>query len=174
MLTLLAAMALEILIPHPKGYVCFRAAAPLVIDGKLDDAAWKSAQWTDDFVDIQGDKKPRPRFKTRTKMLWDDEFLYIGAELEEPHVWATLTQRDAVIFHDNDFEVFLDPDGDNHLYAELEINALNTVWDLLLVRPYRDGGPAITGWDIPGLRTGVSIQGTLNDPSDVDEGWSVE
>ena len=43
--------------------------------------------------------------------------------------------------------MFIDPDGDNHLYYEFEINALNTVWDLLLPKPYRDGGPALNGWE---------------------------
>jgi hypothetical protein len=107
-------------------------------------------------------------------MLWSDERLYIGAELEETHIWGTITERDAVIFQDNDFEVFLDPDGDHHMYAEIEVNALNTVWDLLLVRPYRDGGPAITGWDIKGLQTAVHYRGSLNDPDGDDEAWTVE
>ena len=70
-------------------------------------------------------------------MLWDDTYFYIGAELVEPHLWATLTQHDSVIFHDNDFEVFIDPNGDNHEYYEFEINALGTGWDLLLPRPYQ-------------------------------------
>ena len=65
--------------------------------------------WTTDFVDIQGGAKPTPRFRTRAKLLWDDDYLYIAAELEEPHVWATLTQHDSVIFQDPDFEVFIDP-----------------------------------------------------------------
>jgi hypothetical protein len=107
-------------------------------------------------------------------MLWDDEYLYVAADLEEPDVWGTLTERDAVIFQDNDFEVFIDPDGDTHAYYELEVNALGTPWDLLLVKPYRDGGPAINGWDIAGLRVGVDVRGTLNRPGDRDEGWSVE
>jgi hypothetical protein len=107
-------------------------------------------------------------------MLWDDKYFYIGAELEEPHVWATLTKHDSVIFNDNDFEVFIDPDGDNHNYAELEINALNTTWDLLLQKPYRDGGPALNDWEIPGLKNAVHIDGTLNDPRDRDRGWTVE
>ena len=98
--------------------------------------------------------KPKPRFRTRVKMLWDDEALYIAAEMEEPHVWATLTEHDSVIFHDNDFEVFLDPDGDNHLYGELELNALNTTWDLLLTKPYKDGGQAINAWEITGPEDG--------------------
>ena len=107
-------------------------------------------------------------------MLWDDRFLYIGAELEEPHVWATLTAHDSVIFHDNDFEVFLNPSGDGRNYFEFEINALNTSWDLFLPKPYREGGKADNGWDIPGLQTGVAIDGTLNDPKDRDRGWTVE
>src|SRR5262249_8616252 len=159
---------------HPKGYVCYRTAQPLHIDGRLDKAAGRAAPWTDYFVDIAGDAKPRPRRHTRVKMLWDDQFFYIGAELEEPHVWATLTQHDAVIFRDNDFEVFIDPNGDNHEYYEFEINALNTGWDLLLPRPYKDGGRAINSWEIPGLKTAVHVDGTLNDPRDKDRGWTVE
>lgn len=159
---------------YPRHYICHRARKPLVIDGKLDDAAWKDAPWTEEFVDIEGDAKPRPRFRTRAKMLWDDRYFYIGADMEEPHVWATLTAHDSVIFHDNDFEVFIDPDGDNHNYYEIEINALNTVWDLRLPKPYRDGGPALNEWEIPGLQTAVYVDGSLNDPHDTDRGWSVE
>jgi Carbohydrate family 9 binding domain-like len=158
----------------PRGYVCYRASTPVAVDGKLDDAAWQAAPWTEDFVDIEGDLKPPPRFRTRLKMLWDDTYFYVGAELQEPHVWGTLTQHDAVIFRDNDFEVFIDPDGDNHNYAEFEINALNTGWDLLLSKPYRDGGVADDGWEIPGLKTAVYVDGTVNNPGDTDRGWSVE
>ena len=64
-----------------------------------------------------------------------------------------------MIFRDNDFEVFIDPDGDTHAYYELEVNALGTPWDLMLIKPYRDGGPAINGWDIDGLQVGVERQG---------------
>jgi hypothetical protein len=160
--------------PHPKGYVCYRAAKPPKIDGQLDDDAWKQAPWTDWFVDIEGDAKPKPRFRTRAKMLWDDDYFYVGAYLEEPHVWGTLTEHDSVIFQDNDFEVFIDPDGDNHEYGEFEINALNTTWDLLLTRPYRDQGRAVNAWEIPGLKHAVHVDGTLNDARDTDRGWSVE
>jgi predicted metalloprotease with PDZ domain len=159
---------------HPKGHVAYRTPKPIEVDGKLDDAAWESAPWTDAFVDIEGDRKPRPRFETRAKMLWDDEYFYVAAKLNEPHVWGTLTEHDSVIFHDDDFEVFIDPDGDNHNYYEIEINALGAEWDLFLPKPYRDGGPADNSWEIPGLKKAVAVQGTLNDPADVDEGWTVE
>lgn len=158
----------------PRQYVCYRAGGPVEIDGALTEECWRNAPWTEAFVDIEGSERPAPRFATRVKMLWDDSCFYVACEMEEPDVWATLTERDAVIFHDNDFEVFVDPDGDTHEYYELEVNALGTEWDLLLIRPYRDGGPAVDSWDIRGLRTGIAIDGTLNDPSDTDAGWSVE
>jgi hypothetical protein len=160
--------------PDPRGHVCHRASKPIEIDGKLDDAAWKDAPWSEAFVDIEGDAKPKPRLRTRMKMLWDDSYLYIAAEIEEPHLWATITEHDAVIFQDHDFEVFLDPDGDNQNYAELELNAKNTTWDLLLTKPYRAGGRAINGWEVVGLKSAVHLDGTLNDPKDIDRGWTVE
>ncbi len=159
---------------EPRGYLCHFTPNPITIDGRLDDAAWTTAPWTEDFIDIEGPAKPRPRFRTRAKLLWDNNYLYIAGELEEPHVWATLTNHDAVIFQDPDFEVFIDPDGDTHNYYEFEINALNTGWDLLLDKPYQDQGKAHNEWEIPGLKTAVQVHGTLNNPSDVDSGWSVE
>ena len=160
--------------PHPKGYVASKTTTPVEVDGKLSEASWKAAPWTDDFRDIEGDIRPVPRFRTRAKMLWDDNYLYIGAELQEPHVWATLSQRDTVIFIDNDFEVFIDPNGDNHEYYEFEMNARNTVWDLFLPKPYKDSGGAVDSWTIDGLKTAVSVQGTLNNPNDTDTNWTVE
>lgn len=169
-----AAVDLEAMPFAPKRYVSYRVSSPLEVDGRLDEPAWSAAPWSDPFVDIEGDRRPAPRFLTRAKMLWDDEHFYVAAEMEEPDVWGTLTGRDSVIFHDNDFEVFIDPDGDTHGYYELEVNALGTPWDLLLIKPYRDGGPAIHAWDIAGLQVGIAVRGTVNRPGDRDQGWSVE
>ena len=166
------APSLEALPFAPRTYLSPRVATPLIIDGRLDEGAWARAPWTERFVDIDG-VRPVP-LATRAKMLWDDRFFYIAAELEEPDLWATLTERDAIIFYDNDFEVFIDPDGDTHAYYELEVNALGTAWDLLLARPYRDGGPALHAWDIAGLQVGVQVRGTLNQPGDRDQGWTLE
>jgi predicted esterase len=158
----------------PRGYLCRHTATPIAMDGKPDDAAWADAPWTADFVDIQDGARPKPRFRTRAKMLWDDDYLYITAQLEEPHVWATLTQHDSVIFLDPDFEVFIDPKGQTHNYYEFEMNALNTGWDLMLDKPYMDQGKPNNAWDIPGLKTAVHVDGTLNNPADIDRGWTVE
>lgn len=159
--------------------------------------AWSHAPWTDDFVDIEGDRKERPEWQTRVKMLWDDEALYLGAWMEvrecfcrelpsfcvpsstlpspahrvlvqlpmtrttrgplvqEPCVVATLRERNSVVFHDNDFEVFLDAEACNHNYYELEVNALNTIWELRLDKPYKNGGSEHSE------RVGMKGQGNL-------------
>lgn len=158
----------------PRGYVCYYTSEPPSIDGRLDANAWQNAPWSDRFADIEGDRRPAPRHETRVAMRWDEEYLYIAARLAEPHVWATISEKNSVLFQENDFEVFIDPDGDNHNYYELEINALNTIWELTMEKPYRDGGPAVSPTNIEGLRSAVFVDGTLNAPHDEDNGWSLE
>ncbi|MGY8787437.1 MAG: carbohydrate-binding family 9-like protein [Fidelibacterota bacterium] len=160
---------------NPKTYLCYKTDSIIMVDGKMDEPIWEKTEWTDSFVDIEGNLKPLPFFDTKVKMLWDDTYFYFGVQMEEPHIWATLTDRDAVIFRDNDFEIFLDPDGDTHNYYELEVNAFETEWDLLLLKPYRDQGKvAVDSWDIPGLISEVNLDGSINNPNDRDLGWSLE
>ncbi|MGD8781236.1 MAG: carbohydrate-binding family 9-like protein [Ignavibacteria bacterium] len=159
----------------PKKYICYKSGEILTIDGDLSESSWEKAEWTDDFVDIEGQLKPMPRFCTRAKMLWDENYFYVAAELFEPDIWGTLKNRDDIIFYDNDFEVFIDPDGNTHGYVEFEMNALNTVWDLILIQPYRDiNKAALHQFDIKGLKSGVKVYGTLNEPGDKDSSWTVE
>jgi hypothetical protein len=162
------------IVTEPRRYLCPRVEGPLELTGRMDDPRWAAAAWTEDFVDIEGHKKPMPRFRTRARMCWDEEYFYVGAEMEDPHVWATLTKKNSFIFNDPDFEVFLDPDGDNHDYYEFEINPLGTIWELWLEKPYRDGGPVHREHNLDGVRYAVAVDGTLNDPRDTDKGWSVE
>jgi hypothetical protein len=160
--------------PVVRRYIAPRRTSHVTVDGRIDEASWEAAPWSESFTDIEGDVRPAPRFRTRVRMLWDDSALYVAAELEEPDLWATITRRDAVIFQDNDFELFVDPDGDTHRYFELEVNARGTPWDLFLPKPYRDGGHAVDAWNIEGLGVGVALDGTLNDPRDRDRGWGLE
>lgn len=161
--------------PHivtPNQYVVTKTTSQLQIDGKADEKAWQEAPFTNLFIDIEGIKQVP--YETKVKMLWDDEFLYVYAYMEEKHIWGNLTERDAIIYHNNDFEVFVDPEGFGKNYGEVEINALGTVWDLCLNKPYRTGGRANSAWDMPAMKTALHIEGTVNDPSDIDQYWSVE
>ena len=156
----------------PKHYIVTKTNDSLIIDGKADELNWENAAFTDNFIDIEGVKTPK--FITKAKMLWDNNYLYVYSEMQEPHIWGNLKQRDTVIFYNNDFEVFIDPSGSAKSYGEIELNALNTIWDLRLNKPYRIGGKANFDWNLSGLKSAVQIYGTLNNPNDVDSMWTLE
>jgi len=101
-------------LPDPRIYIAHKTLQEINIDGKDSDKAWRKVNWSSDYIDIEGFKKPK--YKTQMKILWDEKYFYILAKMEEPHIWGNITERDVVIFYNNDFEVFIDPDGDTHNY----------------------------------------------------------
>jgi hypothetical protein len=182
-------------------YTAYRTAGPMQIDGRLDEPDWAPAPRSPRFVDlITG----RPTIHdTHAAVLWDDTNLYVGFWVEEPFVEAALTERDALIFTENDVELFI---AGKDAYYELEINALGTIYESLFVwedayerggfsrapefsrtaegaRPFpgvgfekhpRGARMGFFRWDLPGLRAAVSVDGTINDNRDRDRGWTVE
>lgn len=159
---------------EPLMYLCKRVEIAPLIDGVIDDEIWNSAAWTDLFIDISGPDFPIPKQLTKAKMLWNDSNLFIAAYIQESDLWATLTDDESIIFYDNDFEVFIDPDGDNHQYFEFEFNSYNTKWDLYLPRPYRDITHAEHNWNAKGLKSAVKLYGSINQSTDTDSCWTIE
>ena len=157
-----------------KKYKARMVKQPIKVDGKLNEHDWKQAVLISDFEDIEGANKPKPAFRTTVKMMWDSQYLYIGAVLEEPHLWGTLKKHDDIIYRDHDFEVFIDPMGDGEQYFEIEINVLGTIMDLFMNKPYKKGGTFDMEWNTTGIQSKVIANGTINDNSDIDSGWTVE
>jgi hypothetical protein len=157
-----------------KTYNALMVKRPIKVDGKLNEDSWKQAVLISDFEDIEGASKPKPSFSTSVKMMWDSQYLYIGAVLEEPHLWGTLKKHDDIIYRDHDFEVFIDPMGDGEQYFEIEINVLGTIMDLFMNKPYKKGGTFDMEWNTNGMLSKIIANGTINDNTDIDSGWTVE
>lgn len=174
---------------YPSQYVSYYTATAPTIDGNLNEAVWNEVGESTRFVDIS--TSTRPEFATHAKVRHDDKWVYVGAIVQDPHVWANITytchcinpNEDQVLFHGNNFEVFFDTDGTCRNYKEFEINAANAVWDMLVTKPYQDGGvenstrvDGKNGFDMmPPLTSSVRIAGgRLNDPASGATGWSVE
>lgn len=105
-------------LPYPKQYVVFRLEKneAVTFDGKLDEGFWAATPWSSSFVDITTPPNeihtaPTPFLNTRVKMRWDDECLYVGAEMEEPQAYATKTVNNSRVFEDPAFEVTNNLDG---------------------------------------------------------------
>lgn len=166
MITLLLAVLNFIGLPPPEEYLAKEIDVPLVIDGKAEEI-WEKAPVISEFCDITGDPEKAPILKTCVRMLWSEEYLYFFAEMEEPKIVANLKNRDDIIWHENDFEIFIDPDGDGENYFEFEFNAANTLFDLFLTRPYSDkrGTFVMHQWNAEGLKSATAR---------TKDGWALE
>lgn len=153
-------------------YECYKVNKPVVVDGKIDESVWEKAPEAD-FVNMDGTE---PRLKTRFRWIWDDDYLYGAFEVEDDHLWASMKERDAYLWTENVVEFFINADGASKSYIEIEINPLNTILDLFVLNKYnaRRDIKQLWDWDCDGLQHAVQLKGTLNDASDVDEGWTFE
>jgi len=148
-------------------YRVVRANPRPVIDGDLSDQAWRRAGVATLVTSFDG----RPtRLKTQAQLLYDDEFLYVAFNAEDPDVWGTLTQRDDPIYTQEVVEVFLDADADGRTYNELQVSPNNVIFDAYF--PARRQGMDLS-FD-SGMQTAVKVRGTVNRPEDEDQGWQVE
>ena len=151
-------------------FVCYRAATPIVVDGKLDDPSWLKATCIDLVLADSGEN---PRQKTRARVLWDDEYLYVAFYCEDSDIWGVTTERDKDIYNQEVVEVFLDPDRDNYTYIEIEVSPLNAVLDLFMLnRGGRHRG--LWDWDSDGLLTAVVVDGDPSQRGTEDRSWTVE
>lgn len=167
-------------LPPPPKYNCNFTDKKIVIDGFITDAAWISAPRTESFKGIVSGGPVK--YETYTKMLWNNEGFYLAYYIQEEDIRGIITSRDAFSYYDNDVEVFFDPDGDGLNYFELEMTALNSVYDIHWDKRLTWGEDAKTqppgtwniNFDFIGLETAIQYDGTLNWRMDKDKCWTVE
>lgn len=164
----------EPLVPDPgtPTYECRRATGPIVVDGRLDDDAWRNAPATRPFVfpwaELQADG---PHQKTVARLLWDDEYLYVAFECEDTDITAVHTHRDDPTYEDDCVEIFIAPAPErSRFYFGFEMNAKGVLYDYFYATPQA----LITQYDAVGVQLRTHIDGTLNDPTDTDRGWTLE
>ena len=171
-------------------YQCQKATEKITIDGKLSESDWKKAP----VIQLRDILTGKPALlNSEVRLLWDDNFFYLGFVFQEPNVWATVdlkrrygapfvsARSELEIMGSDCFaKLFLDPDADGRNYVEFHINPLNSVFDAF----FTTGKNALQvepgdrlflhQWQCPGLLSAVHIQGTLNDFTDQDTNWSAE
>ena len=151
----------------PLEYALAFAASPPKIDGKLDDPVWTGARSVRLGNSFDGSKT---RLRTELRMLYDRDFLYLAFDCDDPDVWGTFAKRDDSLYTQEVVELFVDSDGDGRAYQEIEVSPHNVVFDAFF--PARRQGMDLT-YDA-GLVSAVSVDGTLDQPGDQDQGWRVE
>ena len=150
-----------------------RTSVQPVIDGRLDDDAWSRAEVYDLRDEATEEAAP---LETTVRLLWDDDYLYIGLYGEDPDAWTRFEQDDEYLWENEVFESFIDPSGEGHTYYELNLSPAGHLVDLFITNSgpvRRDGIVFLIEWDCLGLKRGVHVDGDPA-PGTRDRSWSVE
>ena len=163
----------EALIQYPpRTYPCLRTEGPIRIDGRADEEAWKTAVVIDQFWRLYT-PDPAQLGGGTARLLWDESFLYAAVDFRDRDLYALFTVHDTTVWRDDVVELFLKPLEASTRYYELHVNPLNTTLDTAY--PSRNAGPWTDFISYEsGMTTAVHLRGTLNDTTDVDQGWSIE
>lgn len=150
-----------------------RANQPIQVDGKLDRAWQRSEVGTLDYY--RRYEKDNDRQKTKFRMLWDEENLYVFFECEDKYITARETKRDGQPYFDDCAEIFLIPAPaklDMHYGFEVNLNKASNDF-IFLTHFYQDKHTIMKSYN-PDFQIEVSVNGTINDNSDTDKGWNME
>jgi uncharacterized repeat protein (TIGR03806 family) len=159
----------------PTAFECRFSDTPIKITGKGTDPAWKNAQLIDHFyLPWLGDKARLAKTKTKAKLLWDREYLYFFADMEDADLYANIKEHNGRLWEGDVFEMFFKPADDKPGYYEFQVNPAGAVLDCFFPRRGAGGFDRFKNETKFHVDAKVHLRGTLNDWTDKDEGWSVE
>jgi hypothetical protein len=151
---------------------CRWASGPIKIDGKIDEAAWEKALVVKDFA-VFWQNRPA-KTATKARLLWDKQYLYFAAEMEDSDLYADIKERNGTIWFNDVFELFFKPAEDKLAYYEFQVSAANTQLELFFPSRGSGGYHRFAPLTKLGMESAVVLQGTLNNWQDKDVGWTVE
>jgi len=120
-------------------YRVARTSESPTIDGKLDDACWRTACAVDSFGPLGGSRaKIKDPVGTKALLTYDADRLYVAYICEEPFtdkLVVNTTEHDGPTWKDDAVEIFFNPSGDRTRYCQIAVNARGTVMDNYGARP---------------------------------------
>lgn len=150
-----------------------------VLDGVLENEVWQGTV-TCDGVYALNSRHPRRSPRTEWRLLWDDEFLYIGVNCADTRIEAKAEPRDADIYFGDVVQVFISAPKHGSTYWDIAVNPEGSLWDARHVKHPDAWGmePGGVDHDLPELR--AATRKTFSTPpkgSDADPkltGYGVE
>ena len=94
------------------------ASEPITIDGDALEAAWEHAEWRNLDKHILGEYPSKQDFSGRYKLLWDEQHLYLLAEITDDVLFDQHADPLYFYWDDDCLEIFIDEDrsGGNHQF----------------------------------------------------------
>lgn len=151
-----------------------KAEKPIIIDGKMDEPAWGKCD-SSTFNYFYRLEQPDDQQKTLFRMLWDDENLYLFFTCEDKFITARETNRDGQPYLDDCAEIFLIPVPDSlDMHLGFEVNLYKASNDFIYLNNFYHGENGMVKSFNPDFNMEISINGTVNNNSDIDKGWTME
>lgn len=151
-----------------------KANSPITVDGVMNEEAWlrTESRSLDYFYRVE---KPTDQQHTVFRMLWDEENLYVFFECEDQYITARERNRDGRPYLDDCAEIFLIPAPDScNMHYGFEINLYKASNDFIYVSNFYQGKHASVYSYDPDFEVEVTVDGTINDNTDLDKGWTME
>jgi hypothetical protein len=164
----------KLVLGEHKVFTLARANTPIIIDGKLDELAWKKTE-SRSLDYFYGVEKPTDKQDTDFGMLWDDEYLYAFFNCKDQYLTAFEKNRDGRPYQDDCAELFLIPAPDSlEMHFGFELNLYKASNDFIYLENIYEGKKgSVYSYD-PDFNVEVTVAGTINDHSDIDTGWTME
>ncbi len=150
-------------------YTAQRRIDTIIVDGNLNEASWFNAVSTSVFTLWNGSPAPAA-LQTTAKLVWDDQYLFIGFNIQDSDVYATYGGRDPNCWEQDVFEVFVTVPGTTG-YIEVECSPKGIIWDGYFTNVFQGLGGS---YNLANLQVAAHVNGTLNNSADSDLGFSGE
>ena len=187
-----------------KHYTCYRAAEPITVDGRLDEPSWQMVPKSERFEDLETPGRPAlldtraailwddqyiyvgfwlqepdvcATLTERDSNIWEDndvEVFIAGKDAYyefEMNALGTVMER-FYIWQDAYIEAGYSKVPEFDLLGTELVDTLGGDWNWH-AHP-RGRRWSFREWDLPGLKTAVHVDGTINKHDDVDVGWTAE
>jgi hypothetical protein len=146
----------------------------MLIDGFLTEAIWQETQSVFLCENKSGQTLADSTYSTRVQTAYDQDNLYITFICNDPDVWGNFTEHDQHLWTEEAVEVFIDTDTVSNTYVEIEVSPNNVLFDSYIVNPFEIDIEATKEFDLAGIKTAVSVDGSINNENDRDQRWVVE
>ncbi|HKJ66925.1 MAG TPA: carbohydrate-binding family 9-like protein [bacterium] len=150
-----------------KTYHVRKVEQPVPVEGSLAQEPWTDAEAMELLDCVTGEL---PRMSTYCKLLWDNDCLYAGYQVEDEKVVSTYTERDEPLYEEDVVELFLAPASGLKYYYEFNFSPKNVVLDAIVLNDDGRAGVGrgdlmtLTQWDCRSLHVNARLK---------DRGWVV-
>lgn len=159
---------------EPYNYIAKYVKSNIEIDGILNEEAWENSEKVALKINKTAEVVSDSTYMTWVKSCYDQQYFYIAYECNDTDIWSEFSNRDDHLWENDAVEIFIDTDGNLNTYYEIQVSPKNVLFDAHLEIPTKTGDDEIIAFNIEGIQTAVTVDGTLNMHDDIDKKWTVE